>query len=89
MKVTLKSKREVEYKDLTFYQKAEIKDMAFKDFLEVGNKPYFSLVMCGKAIQYGTGISDAKLNEWDDKEIYELGSIIFERLQLSETDKKK
>ena len=84
--VTLSTGKEVDLKPLKFSQRAEIKDMAFKNYRE--NIPV-SLVTCGKCAMYSLGITEDKLNDYKDEEIYEIGAKVFEDLFISETDKKK
>ncbi|KPK95789.1 hypothetical protein AMJ80_03505 [bacterium SM23_31] len=84
--VKLSSGREIELKPLKFFQRAEIKDLALKNYRE--NIPV-SLVTCGKCVIYATGITEDELNKWGDAEIYEAGAEVFKTLFISEEDKKK
>ena len=84
--VKLQSGREVDLKPLTFFQRAEIKDLS----LEYYNKNVpVSLTVCGKAVMYACNLNERELNDWDDAEIYECGAKVFESLVVSDIDKKK
>lgn len=84
--VKLESGREIELKPLTFFQRAEIKDLA----LEYYNKNVpVSLTVCGKAVMFACSLSERDLNDWADEEIYEAGAKVFETLIISDIDKKK
>ena len=85
-KVKLQSGREIELKPLTFFQRAEIKDLSLEYYNR--NVPV-SLTVCGKAVLYASGLSERDLNDWDDAEIYEAGAKVFESLTVSDIDKKK
>ena len=84
--VKLSSGKEVDLKPLKFFQRAEIKDLALKNYQE---KIPVSLVTCGKAAMFALNITEDKLDDFTDEEIYEIGSKVFEGLFLSEADKKK
>lgn len=86
MVIKLKSGKEVELKPLTFMQRAELKDLALKNYRE--NIPV-SLVTCGKALIYASSLNEKDLDEWNDNDIYEAGAEIFSQMNLKETDKKK
>lgn len=86
MVVKLSTGKEVELKSLKFFQRAEIKDLALKNYQE---KIPVSLVTCGKCAMYALGITEMQLDDYTDEEIYEIGAKVFEVLFLSETDKKK
>jgi len=84
--VKLSTGKEVDLKPLKFFHRAEIKDLAFKNYRE--NIPV-SLVTCGKCVMYAAGVTESELDNWKDEEIYEAGAKVFEDLFISETDKKK
>ena len=84
--VVLASGREIELKPLTFFQRAEIKDLSLEYFNK--NVPV-SLTVCGKAVLYSCSMSESQLNDWTDEEVYEAGAKIFETLYVPENDKKK
>ena len=86
--IKLTSGREVDLKPLKFFQRAEIKDIALKNYKE--NIP-ISLVLCGKCAVYSGACTETELDQgkFSDEEIYEIGTKVFEDLFLSETDKKK
>lgn len=84
----LSTGRDVELKPLKFFQRAEIKDIALKNYQD--NIPV-SLVVCGKSAIYAGVCTEAELNDgkFTDEEIYEIGAAVFGSLFLAERDKKK
>jgi hypothetical protein len=86
--VKLTSGREVELKPLKFFQRAEIKDIAFKNYQD---KIPVSLALCGKCVIYSGIATEAELDagKFTDEEIYEIGTKVFENLFISTLDKKK
>ena len=84
----LSSGREIELKPLKFFQRAEIKDIALKNYQE--GIPV-SLVLCGKCAVFSGAATDAELNDgkFSDVEVYEIGAEVFNTLFTSELDKKK
>ena len=86
--VKLSSGKEIELKPLKFFQRAEIKDIALKNYKE--GIP-ISLALCGKCAIYSGVATEADLDsgKFTDEEVYEIGAKVFETLYLSGVDKKK
>lgn len=86
-KVTLESGREITLKPITFDHRNELKDLAGKYYRDSGNVASFFLF--GKAVRFGTTLTEAELIELTDVEILEAGGKVFEGMNTSESDKKK